>query len=94
MHHDDDMANCRDCLNHGSHSSMKNQTCHHLDQVQAVQEARYNLAASNSILHAGPLHVVSDIIAFSFRFSCERRHDPYALSDSSSAQSPIVPLRI
>jgi len=58
MHHD--MANCRDCSNHGIRFSISDSSCHHLDQAQLFDKSSYCLTLSSSDWQATGLYAVSE----------------------------------
>jgi hypothetical protein len=90
MHHD--MANCRDCMNHGVRFSVSDSSCHHMDLAQAVEKSPYAWSASTLKWQAvGPRGVST---AQSYGRAPEGFDNPLTSPKSSSSTPLILSLRI
>src|ERR1700732_276885 len=91
-HTPQDMANCRDCLNHGVGFSMSDSSCHHMDQAQALAKSAYGLTPSSANWQAVGLSTRSG--AQSRGRGPEGFREPLTPQQSRSSMPPIVSLRI
>src|ERR1700728_1550228 len=90
-HHN--MANCRDCTNHGVQFFMNDSSCHHLDQARLLEKSPYCLTLSSLNWQAAGLYALSALQSRGSR-GTPGSSNPLALRQTNIPTPLVLSLRI